>query len=132
MGTTKSTYSARLDELERQIGDGTISMVYAVNQPYAAYQHVHHDLRHPRGGGPDYVSLPLKTRHTEWLRKYAQALLGGSQVRVLADAGEDLDSYVAVLAPIDTGNLRGSGSIQVIENGAPVYFRAARVPRLDR
>jgi hypothetical protein len=129
---TKSTFEEKLNDLERRIGHGTISAVFAVNQPYAAYQHVHRDLRHPRGGGPDYVSMPLAARHGEWIRSYAGSVLRGSQVEALAGAMDDLNDYVRVLAPLDLDNLRQSGGFQIFEGGQLVYSRPAAVPRLTK
>lgn len=130
--TKQGTWSAKLDELERRIGDGALSMVFKVDQRYAAYQHVHQHLNHPRGGGPNYVSQPLSARHKEYVRFYAEAMLKGEGVRALADAGEDLNSYVQVLAPLDLNNLRQSGSWAVYDHGTEVYERPAQVARLPR
>jgi hypothetical protein len=126
----KGTFRARLDELAQRVGDGPLVGRYAVNQSYAAYQHVHRHLRHPRGGGPDYVSPPLRARYRRWFRGIADALLSGNAARAMADALEDLDRNVGVLAPVDLGNLRQSGSITVLSAGRPVYTRPARVARL--
>jgi hypothetical protein len=126
----RSTFRARLDELAQRVGDGPLIGRYAVDQRYAAVQHVRRDYRHPRGGGPDYVSAPLRARHRAWYRGIAAALLRGRADVAMADALEDLDQQVTVLAPVDLGNLRQSGSITVTSAGRPVYVRPARVARL--
>lgn len=127
---SKSTYRQRLDQLARNVGDGTLTGRYWVDQRYAAYQHVHKHLRHPRGGGPGYVSSPLLARHGAWYRGIAAGFLHGHAVVRMAQSLEDLDRQVTALAPVDLNNLRQSGSIAVLANGRPVYVRRAFVARL--
>lgn len=124
------TWQARLQVLERNVGHGDLVGTYNVNQRYAAYQHVHRDLRHPRGGGPDYVSAPLAARHRVWIADIARKLLSGRAGDAMADAMDDLDQQVRVLAPVDLNNLRRSGSVEVTSGGATIYSRAAQVRRL--
>lgn len=126
----KGTWRARLDVLARTVGDGDLIGRYVVDQRYAAFQHVHKHLRHPRGGGPDYVSAPLQARHRQWFRGIAQVFLNGGAETAMAAGLEDLDGQVTRLAPVDVGNLRRSGSVLVLSAGRPVYVRPARVARL--
>jgi hypothetical protein len=118
--------------LAEQVGDGPLVGRYVVNQRYAAYQHVHEGLNHPRGGGPNYVSAPLKARHKAWYRRIAGGLLSGQAPARMAEAMEDLDQQVTRLAPVDLNNLRQSGAVTVLSGGRPVYSRPPRVPRLPR
>lgn len=128
----RSTFRARLDVLARLVGDGELIGRYTVDQRYAAYQHVHESLRHPSGGGPNYVSTPLRARYRAWYRHIAAGLLSGQANQRMADAMEDLDAQVQVLAPVDTGALRQSGAVTVLSGGTVVYVRPARTPRLPR
>lgn len=132
MPRKRGTFRQRLDVHARMIGDGPLRGRYAVDQRYAAYQHVHEHLRHPRGGGPNYVSVPLRARHRAWFRTIAARFLSGGAPQAMVQALEDLDSQVTRLAPIETGALRGSGSITVLSGSAVLYTRPARVPRRDR
>jgi hypothetical protein len=128
----RGTFRQRLDQLARQVGDGDLVGRYHVNQRYAAYQHVHEHLEHPRGGGPHYVSAPLRARYRAWYRHIAAGLLSGQAPARMADAMEDLDRQVTGRAPVETGALRGSGAYTVVSGGAVVYVRPARVARLPR
>ena len=130
MPALQSTFRQRLDQLAAQVGEGSLVGRYTVNQRYAAYQHVHTHLRHPRGGGPNYVSDPLRERHRAWYRHIADGFLSGRAPARMADALEDLDRQVALRAPVDLNNLRQSGAITVLSGGQTVYVRPARVPRL--
>lgn len=127
----KGTWRARLDQLARNVGEGALVGRYAVDQRYAAYQHAHKNLRHPRGGGPDYVSIPLQARHREWYRGIASGLLDGSAPVRMADAMDDLDGQVRILAPIDENDLRRSGQYTVTSDGGVVIQQAPEVPRLS-
>lgn len=127
----KGTWRQRLDQLARNVGDGALVGQYAVDQRYAAYQHVHEGLNHPRGGGPHYVSTPLRARHDEWFRDIAEGLLDGSAPARMARAMDDLDAQVRILAPLDENDLRRSGQYTVTDDGAAVIKRAPDVPRLS-
>jgi hypothetical protein len=126
----RGTWRQRLDKLARNVGSGALVGQFVVDQRYAAYQHVHKELRHPRGGGPDYVSVPLAARHREWYRGIAAGLLDGSASAQMADAMGDLDGQVRILAPLDENDLRRSGSYTVTDDGAVVIQRPPDVPRL--
>jgi hypothetical protein len=126
----KGTWRVRLDQLERNVGSGALVGRYAVDQRYAAYQHVHQNLRHPRGGGPDYVSIPLQARHREWYRGIARGLLDGTAPVRMAEAMDDLDSQVRILAPLDENDLRRSGQYTVTSGGGVVIQREPEVARL--
>lgn len=127
----KGTWRQRLDQLERNVGGGALVGQYTVDQRYAAYQHVHQNLRHPRGGTHSYVSVPLQARHREWYRGIADGLLDGSAPARMADAMDDLDGQVRILAPLDENDLRRSGAYTVTSDGGAVLQRAADVPRLS-
>jgi hypothetical protein len=130
MPQRRGTWRQRLQVLERNVGHGVLSGQFVVDQRYAAYQHVHETLQHPRGGGPNYVSIPLEARHREWYRGIAAGLLDGSSPVRMADAMADLDSQVRILAPVDENDLRRSGAYTVTSDGAVVIQRAPDVPRL--
>lgn len=129
---TKGTWRERLDELERLVGHGDLRGRYIVDQRYAAFQHVHRHLRHPRGGGPDFVSAPLRARYRAWYQAMADGLLSGDAPAAMVAALDDLDRQVQVLAPVDLNNLRRSGAITVLSAGRVVYHRPPQVARLPR
>lgn len=122
--TKKGTWRQQLDRLERNVGHGTLHGEFYVDQRYAAYQHVHKHLRHPRGGGPDYVSIPLRAEHKEWYRGIAAGLLDGSAPDKMADAMDQLNDAIKFYAPVDENDLRRSGGYTV-RDGAQVHTRKA-------
>lgn len=126
----KGTWRQRLDQLERNVGRGALVGQYTVDQRYAAKQHEELSYRHPRGGGPRYVSIPLAQRHREWFRGIAQGLLDGTAPQRMTDAMDDLDGQVRILAPLDENDLRRSGAYTVTDGGGVVVDRPAEVPRL--
>lgn len=127
----RGTWRARLQALGRNVGEGDLAGTYWVDQRYAAYQHVHEWLKHPRGGGPNYVSIPLAARHREWFRDIARGLLDGSAAARMAGAMGDLDGQVRVLAPVDENDLRRSGQYVVTDGDAVVVQQAPDVARLS-
>lgn len=126
----KGNWRERLDQLERNVGHGVLEGGYNVNQRYAADQHVKQHYNHPRGGGPDYVSIPVERRHKEWFRGIADGLLDGNAPARMVDAMDDLDAQVRVLAPLDENDLRRSGAYTVTDGGQVHADRPAEQPRL--
>ena len=132
MPRQRGTFRERLTLLADQVGHGVLRGQYVVNQRYAAYQHVHEHLNHPRGGGPHYVSGPLQGSYRAWYRHIARGLLDGTAPARMVDAMEDLDRQAGIAAPVDLNNLRQSGAVTVTAGGAAVYVRPPRVARLPR
>ena len=126
----QGTWRQRLTILERMDGSGVLAGEYRVDQRYAAYQHNTEGLRHPRGGGPRFVTIPLEARHREWYRGLAAGLLDGSLAPRMAQAMDDLDGQVRLMAPLDENDLRRSGAYTVTDDGAAVIQRGPDVPRL--
>lgn len=120
----------RFAELEQRVGDGPLQGQLVVSQRYAAKQHVEQSYRHPRGGGPNYVSAPLAARAPGYVRELAEHVLDGGVVRAMADNMEDLADQVTTLAPVDRNILRQSAHPTVSDNGRSVYDRAAKAGRL--
>jgi hypothetical protein len=127
----QGTWRQRLAQLERNVGHGALVGQYVVDQRYAAVQHENTSYNHPRGGGPHYVSTPLRARNREWYRDIAEGLLEGSAAARMARSMDDLDAQVRILAPLDENDLRRSGSYTVTDNGSAVVQRSADVPRLS-
>jgi hypothetical protein len=97
------------------------------NTVYAAYQHEHTELKHPRGGNAKYLEAPLKQYAPELAPfiaarvraaiKAAGALWSAAAIaRIQADAAEDaIGAFAEIVAgeaqrqaPILEGILRGS------------------------
>jgi len=125
------TWRSRLDELEHRVGVGELEGLIVVNQPYAAYQHVHQELNHPRGGGPNFVSEPLLSHAREFTAHLADGVLDGTLDEKMADNMEKMADEVFSRAPVDLTPLRSSGHPIVRSNGAVVYDRAPLAPRVS-
>lgn len=124
------TWAQRLEELERRVGEDVLQGQFIVNQPYAAYQHVHEELRHPRGGGPHFVTAPLLENHRDYLQHVADGVLDGDAVQHMADAMEDMSDELLVRAPVLHTPLRNSGHPVVRDNGVVMYDRPPIAPRV--
>jgi hypothetical protein len=104
-----------------------------VDQVYAHYQHEGTAFRHPRGGQAHYLRDPLYGNLNHYLETWARGLLttAGSGIR---DAGikiaEDLSKQVETHAPREFGDLETSGHPFVVDDGATVYDRPPKTPRL--
>lgn len=126
------TWRERLDLLEQRVGDGVLEGQIVVDQAYAAYQEVHEDLNHPRGGGPHFVGGPLLENHRKYVQNLADGVLDGSLVLRMIDNMEDMADEVFARAPVLYTPLRSSGHPIVRDNGVVQYDRAPLAERLDR
>lgn len=131
MAAKRGTWDRRTRVLSRRIGDGVLTGQVVINQRYAAYQHVHQDLRHPRGGQANYLTAPLLAEYRDYMNNLARGLLSGELNTQMARSMESLSDQVAVLAPLETGRLRGSANPRVLDQGAVVYDRPPLEPRYD-
>lgn len=120
------------DKLRKLVGKGPLKGKLVVDQVYARYQHERLDLKHPRGGYPKYLWLSLVVGKEAMLAKLAKSVLETGPVEGMKRAMEDQDSRLPKYAPIWLNNLRNSGNPQVFDNGAKVYDRPARQPRMTR
>ena len=125
------TFSARIDELRHQIGDGArLTGTCEVSQVYAHFQHERADLRHPRGGGPFYLQKPLFDHFRDYLDDYAKTVLSDGGQPAMKRSMEHLSDEVEIAAPREWGDLRKSGHPQVTLGGRTVYDRAPKAARL--
>jgi hypothetical protein len=122
-------FDERIGVLIERIGYGDVEGMVEVNQSYAHRQHEHLEYHHPRGGQAMYLTAPLTERWPGYLEKLAAAALDGDLSETMAECMEDLSGQVAVRAPIEDGELRGSGHPTVRKGGAVVYDRPPLVPR---
>ncbi|MFI6986028.1 hypothetical protein ACIBSV_46750 [Embleya sp. NPDC050154] len=124
-------FSRRIRDLADAVGDGKLVGRIVVDQVYAAVQHNDLTYRHPRGGGPMYLSGPLMDKYRGYMRDLAESVhRPGELPRTMADAMEDMTGEVYSHAPIEFHDLRRSAAPSVEDNGAIVYSRPAEVPRL--
>jgi hypothetical protein len=124
------TFDERIGALAEQIGFGSVIGSVEVDQVYAHYQHENVALRHPRGGGPFYLTAPLMERWELYMQNMADALLDGRLREAMAENMEDLSREVSERAPIEFGFLRGSGHPTVRDDGVVTYDRPPLYHRL--
>lgn len=136
------TFDERTRLLGDIVGGGRLTGRVVVDQVYA--QPIHEGVwatgplaghaNHPRHGGEQqFLTRPLVEGHPGYLQRLAdRALRPGGLHDGMRDSMEDLAGEVARRAPIEFGDLRGSGHPIVTDEGATVYDRPPVVPRLSR
>lgn len=117
-------------KLRELVGKGKLVGKLRVDQVYAKYQHERMDLKHPHGGYPKYLWLALTIGKEAMLERLAKSVLETGPAEGMKRAMEDQDNRLHRYAPVDFNNLRNSGNPQVWDNGAKVYDRPARQPRM--
>lgn len=89
-----------------------------VDQVYAQYQHETLYFRHPRGGGPKYLEVPMFEHHAAWIEDFARAMLNVRERtanrwgRIM---GKNFREVVRKNAPEEFDDLRRSTGIKVKE-----------------
>lgn len=127
-----STFYERIDHLSDSVGTGEIVAGCTVNQPYAQNQHQSVWFEHPHGGRALYLGGPLFEDQAFLLREIATGVVtayGSSLKERMIYIAETLARYVAVNAPVETGQLRLSGNPWVEDKGVRIYDRPALAPR---
>jgi hypothetical protein len=92
----------------------TVRVVYEA--PYARIQHEDMTLNHPNGGQAKYLEQPARQLAPEMaaiVRRSVEAKNGLEEG--LQRAGELLLNASRELVPVDTGALRDSGRVEVVE-----------------
>jgi hypothetical protein len=129
----EKTFGEGLKELSSLVGHGDLEGSVVVDQVYAHYQHVRLDLRHPRGGGPLYLTKPLLKNMDVYFERIARETLNEGPRKGMEWCVEDLAGIggVATYAPREFGDLRKSGHPSIRDDGALVYDRAPEQHRLS-
>jgi hypothetical protein len=144
MARPKGTFFERTEALQRLVGDGELTGVVTVDQPYAAPQHEGvwrsgplagvRIRNHPKGGGPPpskYLETPIKENAQAYAERLAANVLNGRLSAEMVAITDDLIEEVAKRAPLDQGVLRGSGQATVYDQGRPVHHRPPKYPRMS-
>lgn len=127
------TFGAGIDKLLEQTPRQTKGVV-EVNQIYAHYQHEGLAFHHPDGGEALYLKTPLFAKAREYLVHIASTAIGKDGVGIIdgmADQMEDLSREVYERAPLEFGDLKGSGHPYVVADGTIVRDRPPNVERLE-
>ena len=126
------TFTQRIDELEKRLGEGTLTGSVTVDQVYAAFQHNHLELHHPRGGSGGYLTRPLMAHFRDYLTDYAKTVLSDGGQAAMKRSMEHLCDEVETTAPREWGDLMKSGHPKVTQGGRTLYDRAPKAARLSK
>lgn len=136
-----ASFSSRVDELKRLVGNGSLEVIITVDQRYAHYQAtdgrddprvMRRPFRHPRGGVSGFLSRQIDARGRGELRDWVRRIFEHSTpVEGAKTTVDELVKGVFELAPRETGDLRRSGSGKVFDNHRLAHDRPPDVPRLS-
>lgn len=135
------TFAARIRELMDRVGDGIMVGEVVVNQVYAAPIErgfwvsgplAGHTNQPRHGGQHHYLRDPLFAGAPLYWQQVADRVFEPDGIYLaMVDNVEVISAQVAVLAPVEFGDLRRSASPRVYDNGHEVYYRAPGVERLS-
>lgn len=139
------TFGARMDELARRVGRGTVVASVTFVQVYSHYQdsgigppqHPHIPataFRHPRGGQAEYLSGTLRQLGPALLHEAGAGILAGDESagEAMTDAANRLRQASEARAPREFWVLRNSAEAKVEHDGAVVYYSPPLIPRLSQ
>ncbi len=121
--------------LADMVGDGNLTGVFAADKVYAANMHEKgwrnflgylgpkEIERYHRGGGPKFVENAIKEGWPELMEDLADGVLDGTIRERMENAMKYLDSELQRRAPIESGDLRNSGTYTVYDSGTPVAHK---------
>lgn len=127
-------FFARIDELDRAVGHGSLEVKLETDQVYAKYQELREDLKHPRGGQAHYSRDGLLNHADSYLERLARGAIteeGSDLTGAAIEVGLGLKDHTAELTPREFFNLARSGHVTVVDDGEVVYDRPPDVPRLS-
>jgi hypothetical protein len=129
------SFADGIDKLKEAIGPGHLIGGVEVDQIYAHWQHDHPEFYHPDDGKAFYLRDPLFSGVNGYMQKLADNVVHSDGTSTLNEAMaenmEDLSTHgVYIQAPLEFGDLKGSGHPTVTSDGETVYDRAPLVARL--
>lgn len=131
----KKSFVKSMERLIRETPKRSLKGSVVVDQVYAHYQHEGLDFQHPDGGEAEYLRKPLYLKRSMYMRRLAREAITSQGTRRLKDAMvdnmEDLSNEVYKRAPLEFGDLKGSGQPIVRRDGRKVFHRAPNVHRLS-
>lgn len=130
---SKKRFVDSMDDLIRKMPKQGVAGSVVVDQIYAHYQHEGLDFKHPDGGEAEYLRRPLYTKHVQYMRRLAKSAVtrdGNDLLDAMKENVEDLSLEVFKRAPLEFGDLKGSGQPMVLWDGKKRYHRPPNVHRL--
>jgi hypothetical protein len=126
------TFSTRIDELRKMVGNERLTGALTCDQVYARYIHEHLEFRHPRGGSAKYLERPFMDHFRDYLSDYAKTVLHDGGQSAMKRSMEHLSDAMELAAPREWGDLMHSGRPSVEQGGRMIYDRAPKVGRLTK
>lgn len=121
-----------IQDLIDRTGGPKVKATVTVDQIYAQNQHETLYFRHPRGGMAKYLETPLFAEHPKWIEEFANRVLrSSSAAREWGGVGRKLVKAVTKTAPVEFGDLRRSGALEVREGASVVVNEPAPQKRLS-
>lgn len=138
----RGTFGERTRELERMVGEGTLTGKVEVDQVYALAQNSGFwrtgpnagvtIKRHYRGGRFHFLDGPLMEQHARYMQRLADAVLDGNLILAMRLNMEALAGEVHENAPRWFDDLRNSAHPTVTDGSEVVYDRPPLRPRLSK
>ena len=135
-----NSFFARTDQLAEMVGDGVLKGEFAANKIYAVNMHEKgwrnflgylgpkEIERYHRGGGPKFVENVIKERFPEFYQRIALAVLRGELEEEMESIMRDFDVELKRRAPVDSGDLRDSGTYTVYDGERVAAHKPSSVP----
>ena len=135
-----NSFFARTDQLVEMVGDGVLKGEFAANKVYAVNMHEKgwrnflgylgpkEIERYHRGGGPKFVENVIKERFPEFYQRLALATLNGELEEKMESIMQDFDAELKRRAPVDSGDLRDSGTYTVYDGERVAAYKPSSVP----
>lgn len=97
-------------------GAKRMELLVGYSAPYAMYVHEDLEMNHPNGGNAKYLQKPARKLKTEMVRIITRSVKAKNGLEEgMMRAGRLLLEASKEQVPVDTGFLRDSGFIQVVE-----------------
>ena len=117
-----------MKELSARIGYGKLDVRVEFDQAYAHKQHEDMLLKHPHGGGPQYLRRALFGNIPEYLTIMSEGVLTDLDTAAKITS-EHLAAHASRNAPKRSGGLDRSAHPMVFSHGMKIYDRPPQVRR---
>jgi hypothetical protein len=109
-------------------GKRSVTVTVGYSAPHAIYVHENLQMRHPNGGQAKFLEQPARQYGAELAELVATAIRNKEGiVRAVLRAGNRLLRYSQPLVPVDTGELRDSGAVNIVNEEADGQIETAEL-----